>query len=415
MSTEPAADGDTERSRAVGWPRLALDAFALALPLGVAAQQGVLALLAVAFVVECVRARRVPRTPLDVPIALFFAALLVSTAFCPDPGRSLRAYPRLWIVVGFFATYHLARTRADLERVAWLTIASASVVAAYGIVQHYTGVDLARTLLGKPPDVDPFWLGTGWRTKGLHPSGITYAHNVLFPLTFTTGYVLAGSVAPARRVLAAVGWCLMLLALVFSATRGVWLAFGVVLVLFACVRGGARGLAALAGFLVLVLLLVGFDAGIRARARSGFDLAANVGRTEIWRANLDMARERPLLGWGYGNYKYVRQPFYDRYADVDTTAHAHNDFLQMLVDGGVLALVAFLALFVVLVRAGLRGYRAMREADEPTRSLALATTLAVVGFLVGGLTQYNFGDAEVVIYLWGTAGLVMRLAAVAQG
>jgi O-antigen ligase len=413
MPTDPAAAGDAEHAPAAGWSRFALDAIALTLPLGIAAQQGALALLAVAFVLECVRARRVPRSPLDVPIALFFAALLVSTAFCPDPLRSLRAYPRLWIVVGFFATYHLARTRADVERVAWLTIASASVVAAYGVVQHYTGIDLAHTLLGKPPDVDPFWLGTGWRTKGLHPSGITYAHNVLFPLTFTTGYALAGSISPLRRATAGVGWCLMLLALVFSATRGVWLAFAVVLLIFGSVRGGARGLAALAGLLVLVLLLVGFDAGIRARARSGFDLAANVGRTEIWHANLDMARERPLLGWGYGSYKYVRQPFYDRYADVDTTAHAHNDYLQTLVDGGVLTLVPFLALFVVLVRAGFRGYRETTEADEPARSLALATTLAIVGFLVGGLTQYNFGDAEVVIYLWCTAGLVMRLATLA--
>jgi O-antigen ligase len=124
-----------------------------------------------------------------------------------------------------------------------------------------------------------------------------------------------------------------------------------------------------------------------------------------------MARERPLLGWGYGNYKHVRKPFYDRYPDADTTAHAHNNFLQMLVDGGVVTLAVFVALFVVVVRQGWRGYRALTAGDEPARSVLLATLLAVVGFLVGGLTQYNFGDAEVVIYLWFTVGLVMRAAA----
>jgi len=183
-----------------------------------------------------------------------------------------------------------------------------------------------------------------------------------------------------------------------------------VLVLTACVRGGRTAAAAGVGLAVLCVLLVGMDAGIRARARSGFDLAANVGRTQIWRANVDMARERPLLGWGYGSYKYVRQPFYDRYADVDTTAHAHNDFLQTLVDGGALALAAFVALFVRMLAVGWRGFRTTSEADEPAHSLALATMLAIVGFLVGGLTQYNFGDAEVVIYLWFTAALSMRLA-----
>src|SRR5258706_12089528 len=94
----------------------ALGAFALALPLGIAAQQGALAILACLFVAECVRARRLPPSPLDLPLALFLAALLVSTAFCPDPWRSLRAYDRLWIVLGFFATFHLTRTEADVER-----------------------------------------------------------------------------------------------------------------------------------------------------------------------------------------------------------------------------------------------------------------------------------------------------------
>ncbi len=390
-----------------------LGAFALALPLGIAAQQCALGLLAGLFVVECVRARRMPTSPLDVPLALFLAALLLSTGFCPEPVRSLKAYDRLWIVTAFFATYHLTRTSADVERLVRITVASAAVVAAYGIVQHFTGVDFARTLLGKSADVDPFWLGTGYRTKGLHPSGITYAHNVLFPLTLATVYGLADGMAARRRALVAVGWTLMVLALVFSATRGVWIAFAVVLVLAGCVRGGKAGVAALAGLVVLVGLLIGMDAGIRERARSGFDLAANVPRTQIWRANVDMARERPLLGWGYGSYKHVRQQFYERYADVDTTAHAHNNFLQTLVDGGALALATFLGIFGRMLTAGWRGYRATRPGDEPTRSLILAATLAIVGFLVGGLTQYNFGDAEVVVYLWFTAALLLRLTTLA--
>ena len=122
-----------------------------------------------------------------------------------------------------------------------------------------------------------------------------------------------------------------------------------------------------------------------------------------------MARERPLLGWGYGNYKTFRQSFYDRYPDADTTAHAHNDFLQTQVDAGIVGLAAFVALFVVVLRRGWRGYRGV--VAEPARSTTLAALLAIVGFLVGGLTQYNFGDAEVVIYLWFTVALLLRSVA----
>ncbi|MGH7961803.1 MAG: O-antigen ligase family protein, partial [Candidatus Binatia bacterium] len=116
---------------------------------------------------------------------------------------------------------------------------------------------------------------------------------------------------------------------------------------------------------------------------------------------------RPLLGWGYGNYKQFRTPYYQRYPWANTKAHAHNNFLQMWIEAGLLGLGAFLYLFWVILREGWRAYR--RLPAEPDKSLALGGMLAVIGFLIGGQTQYNFGDGEVVIVLWATAGLVMRL------
>jgi O-antigen ligase len=120
-----------------------------------------------------------------------------------------------------------------------------------------------------------------------------------------------------------------------------------------------------------------------------------------------MIKDRPLLGWGYGNYKKFRDPYYQRYPQVDTTAHAHNNFLQMWVEGGVFGLSAFLLLFWTILANGWRAYRL--SAKEPFKNLALGGVLSIVGFLLGGLTQYNFGDAEVVIVMWVVAGLIMRM------
>ncbi len=82
--------------------------------------------------------------------------------------------------------------------------------------------------------------------------------------------------------------------------------------------------------------------------------------------------------------------------------------LQMWVDSGLVGLGAFLFLFWVILRAGWQAYRLLPTEAEPLRSLALGGTLGVLGFLLGGLTQYNFGDAEVVIIFWAAAGLAMR-------
>src|SRR6185369_17019877 len=110
---------------------------AAALPLGIAVQQTALALVLVYFAYDVWTHGRAPRSPLDVPLAVFFGALLLSTAFCPSPLKSLASYDRLWIVGAFFATYHLVRTRAEVERLIAITVVAAAIVAAYGVVQHF--------------------------------------------------------------------------------------------------------------------------------------------------------------------------------------------------------------------------------------------------------------------------------------
>jgi O-antigen ligase len=179
-----------------------------------------------------------------------------------------------------------------------------------------------------------------------------------------------------------------------------------VLVLLAMLRRGRTVLGVAAGALLLSVFLLSAGTGVWHRFVSTFNPVANISRSFIWQANVDMARERPLLGWGYGNYKKFRDSYYQRYSQANTSAHAHNNFLQMWVEAGLFGLAAFLGLFVVILR---KGWQTYRHAQEPTKTLALGLVLAVVGFLIGGLTQYNFGDAEVVLVLWATAGMGLRL------
>jgi O-antigen ligase len=134
-------------------------------------------------------------------------------------------------------------------------------------------------------------------------------------------------------------------------------------------------------------------------------------RHQIWLANIDMIKERPWFGWGYGNYKQFREPYYARHPATVTHAHAHNNFLQLWVDGGLLALLAFLLLLAKILSIGWQAYQALPLACEPVRSLTLGSLFSIVGFLVGGLTQYNFGDAEVVIVFWTVTGILMRVYA----
>jgi O-antigen ligase len=390
------------------WALLAL--FFISFNLSVAVQQTLLGLLLAFGGYTIWRKQEFPASPLDRPLLVFLAMLLLSTFLSPAVWPSLIGYRKLWLVGAFFVTYHLVRDPEEAGRLVSLLVMMAVAVAVYGIVQHFTGIDLAKQLVGKDPTLTPFWFGRdeGFRTKGFSPSGITYAHSLAFPLTFLTVRLFTPQLPRRERLLWLGGWGLMIFALLFSLTRGVWLAYLGVLGVLAVVKGGRAVLAVGVCGVLLTLFLFGAGLGVRERVTQTFDLKANVGRSQIWLANLDMIKERPWFGWGYGNYRKFREPYYQRYPQANTTAHAHNNFLQMWVDGGLIGLGAFLFLCWVILRAGWQAYALSPPGAEPLRNLALGATLGVLSFFLGGLTQYNFGDAEVVIVFWATTALVLR-------
>ncbi|MSQ47141.1 MAG: O-antigen ligase family protein [Deltaproteobacteria bacterium] len=392
--------------------RFLLPLFFVTLSFPVALQQTSLGLVLLLLIVQCWQRRTAPTTPLDRALLLLFGAFLLSTLLSPDIGNSLLSYRKLWLVGAFFASFMLVTDRREAERLIQFFVVFAVLIASYGIVQHFTGLDLAKQLVGKPASLDPFWFGRqeGFRTKGFHPSGITYAHNLLFPLSIITAWVFAPAVSWHQRLLLVGGWAVMILALLFSLTRGVWVAYVGILFLLGVIRGGKTLVGVAGGIVLLGGLLFSAGSGVQERAWKTFDLKENLGRSQIWLANWDMLKDRPLFGWGYGNYREFREPYYQRYPMADHTGHAHNSFLQIAVDSGLIGLAAFLAFFVVLLRTGWQAYCLLPPTAEPLRSFALGAWLSIVGFLIGGMTQHNFGDAEVVIVMWTVAGLLAKMS-----
>src|SRR5213594_2858581 len=82
--------------------RALLSLFFVSLCLPVAIQQTALGLLLAFLAYAGWRNQGLPATPLDRPLLLFFAALLLSTLFSPDVLNSLLGYRRLWLVGAFF-------------------------------------------------------------------------------------------------------------------------------------------------------------------------------------------------------------------------------------------------------------------------------------------------------------------------
>ena len=202
----------------------------------------------------------------------------------------------------------------------------------------------------------------GWRINGTLGNASYMAVYMLFNVFIALWLLVKSKQFGWKLVLAAMA-ALFVFLLVQTATRGtiVGLAAGAFVgtayvALFNTAYPAVRKWAL--GGLVATVLIVG---GLFALKESSFvqdnvilKRATAVGLTEltlriqIWEMALEGVKERPILGWGQGNFNYVFNEQYNPeiyYAEL-WYDRAHNVFMDWLVSGGILGLLAYLAIFI---------------------------------------------------------------------
>jgi len=174
------------------------------------------------------------------------------------------------------------------------------------------------------------------------------------------------------------------------------------------VRRVAAGRARLlvAGPLIVLLLFGIMGAGVQAVVgRFNVDSWSTAhGRLPIWRQAASIARDFPVTGSGLNTYQRIVR-FYPT-PDLDEPYEgAHNDFLQLAVEGGLLLGLPFLVTVSFLIRETWRRFRESSD-DSVTRWLR---TGAVVGLLLIAAQE----TVEFSLQIPGNAALFVVLAAIA--
>ena len=132
----------------------------------------------------------------------------------------------------------------------------------------------------------------------------------------------------------------------------------------------------------------GFGGPLLDRLTSAARIGSTLGtRLDNWEAGLQAFTERPLLGWGPGNY-LVAASRHDRAAGSTNRARdrAHNEAVERLVTGGLVGMLAWLALWGATFAAAWRGARWCTRPAEGT--LAVFAGAALLGWLVQSLTSF---------------------------
>jgi hypothetical protein len=281
-------------------------------------------------------------------------------------------------------------------------LTSCSLVAGLGIFEHYTHWNLWGMEQLQDGPGDPLRIVVTLSNPAV--LGAFYGAGIV-----TATAILGWGGPRLLRRLSFVTLTLALPALFFTFTRGGVLATVLVTAVLVAMRPRVRVVAA--ALAILAIFVVWFSWGEISSSSLYQQRAANTynirGREAQDRAALQLAAERPLLGWGYGQYDDAksRSALYTGPLSESVYGYtSHNTFLTVLVELGIAGLVLAFLPWLIVVWSTIRRFSSMLYPSWYTRSLLAIIAVVVLTAQTTDMRFFSFVPG----LAWCAVGLLRR-------
>ena len=280
-----------------------------------------------------------------------------------DPYSTRFFLTRLFLFIIFFAaflTFFKGSTRQKTVVIA--LVGFGGLLAFYSILQR---VEDPSSIYGvrQPGQAAPF---------GTYVNRHHFAALMEMTLGLSAGLIFAGGLKRNRLPFVIAAAVIMAISIVLTGSRGALLG---VIASFATIAGlsfydrksdrqrvlSPMLVAAMCGLIlivtgVVVTFLGDSDSLLRSTGLSVAGSDFTTGRREFWRVALKMFFDHPIIGVGFDAFG-VGFSKYDPSSGLFRVEQAHNDYLQMLADGGIVAFACVVGFIYLLVRKSLRAIR----------------------------------------------------------
>jgi O-antigen ligase len=283
-----------------------------------------------------------------------------------------------------FLTVQVFRGKAELRTLAWFLVSLGFVVALFGIVQYFTfngKLYWFRELKMGGLPFGPF-------VNRNHFAGFM---GLIAPLSLAL--LMFRGVRRELTALLGLFAVVQVAGIALSASRGGIISFALSLVVLFALRwlyqaGSTRAVAPLLVLFLAAVLVgwLGIDQVAARFAKIGGNEVSLARREVITRGTWRMFRDHFWAGTGAGTFIAV-YPKYEGYYDGKVIEHAHNDYVEVLSDTGIVGGICGLAFLALLFLGSL----VRLQTPQSSFSLALhaGALAACCGFLLHSLVDFN--------------------------
>jgi len=336
---------------------------------------------------------------LNAPVLLFALVILGSFLVSQDRWISFKAILRdeAYIVTGFLLIRYYLTSKMRLSTLLFGCALGTTLVTAYGLyTQFIEGVAIYQDI------AQPFF-----------KNHCIYAAFLAMNFAMLAAFYLAYPRSKLR-------WIAFLIlgfwgfAIAMTFVRGAWLSLLALVVFYAYLERRLVNLKIVIAIAMLGLIGVGIVGSLqlaelfaeRMEHLTDLSYVTNYDRIDRWMAALLMFWDYPLLGVGWGRYadEYYQYIYYlDTYSS-QIRMGAHNLYLEILAESGVIGGVAFGILILLFVLEA----RRLRQhcSDLFLRTVLTGTLGAMLTYLVHAFVN-NLGPSDKIgLFFWVLIGLV---------
>ena len=327
-------------------------------------------------------------TPLTIPLLMYLSVAIVSTIISSYKWISLSLLANLFVYIAiYFLIVNNLKTEADIKRLLTAILCTSLILGIYGLLQYSNILELTPRV-------------TNERICSAYYNSNHYAGYLamITPIPIALFLFLPWGKSTIPLILLSI---LLIVNLALSYSWGsIGFGVGVIFLIFTRIWLSKRKeLVITIGALVLIsFAILGVvsmlsrtpklpENTLSARYTHMVNFASiSMGtRLFMYKNTIPLILDHPYLGTGIGMFRYAFTP-YRPPQRTNFWWYAHNDYLQIASEIGLIGLAVFLFLVIIVL---IKGFKALKLASNFNRAIILGVLAGILSILVHGLFDAN--------------------------
>lgn len=226
----------------------------------------------------------------------------------------------------------------------------------------------------------------GYRFFGFYKNANVFSMALLIPWAFLVGFFSTTYTNRFELLIRVLALLTFSIGLFFSYTRGAWFSILIVLFFTALISKNKKYIFAVGSIVgVSVTMFILNFKGFADRILYSFDLTTGSSqslRLVVWKVSWQTFLDHPWFGIGFYESYRMFPKYYELMGLQNNMilTHSHNQFLQVLVSGGIVGFTAYVLIFFLLFKYFYFQFKSRK--DTKNKSVALGSMLVILSYML---------------------------------